>query len=348
MSYFDPKEEVIDLKLTPYGEYLLSIGKLSPSYYAFFDNDIIYDDNWAGVSTEGQNEIEPRIQEQTPRIHTQVSFTDRERDFIEFSTSGESDVKAQFLSDSEAGIIQDETDIALEKIALKLFKPQAEKAKDVYLQPIGKFTSSKQKAPSWNVGFLKAPLTSSSEYFNVSGETYINIPQLGCDLKYKIQRNSAEYNVLFPTPETVNGFVPDPEDDSTIFFEDGSTINVIDDSVILYVEESNVDLQAENFEIEIFEVSEVTDNFGEVKEFLRPLIFQQNTQGVNKIRYSVESFFDLAVDEQIPTEEICPLIKVDDNKHIYQTKIFECEDILIQDNIQNFYADVDDTEDVCN
>ena len=38
MSYFDPKEEVIDLKLTPHGEHLLSIGKLEPAFYAFFDN----------------------------------------------------------------------------------------------------------------------------------------------------------------------------------------------------------------------------------------------------------------------------------------------------------------------
>ena len=66
MSYFDPKEEVIDQKLTPYGEYLLSIGKLNPTFYAFFDNDIIYDDNWAGVSSEKQSQIEPRIQEETP------------------------------------------------------------------------------------------------------------------------------------------------------------------------------------------------------------------------------------------------------------------------------------------
>ena len=78
MSYFDPKEEVIDLKLTPHGEFLLSIGKLNPVFYAFFDDDIVYDNNWASVTTEKQNQTEPRIQEETPRMHTQVSFSDRE------------------------------------------------------------------------------------------------------------------------------------------------------------------------------------------------------------------------------------------------------------------------------
>ena len=43
MSYLDPKEDVIDLKLTSYGKYLLSIGKLNPTFYAFFDDDVIYD-----------------------------------------------------------------------------------------------------------------------------------------------------------------------------------------------------------------------------------------------------------------------------------------------------------------
>ena len=37
MEFFDKKEEVIDLQLTQYGKYLLSLGKLKPVYYAFGD-----------------------------------------------------------------------------------------------------------------------------------------------------------------------------------------------------------------------------------------------------------------------------------------------------------------------
>ena len=55
MSYLDPKEQVIDLKLTSYGKYLLSIGKLNPVFYAFYDDDVVYDANYAGVSTEAQS-----------------------------------------------------------------------------------------------------------------------------------------------------------------------------------------------------------------------------------------------------------------------------------------------------
>ena len=42
MKFFNPKEEVIDLELTPYGESLLSVGIFKPVYYAFFDDDVVY------------------------------------------------------------------------------------------------------------------------------------------------------------------------------------------------------------------------------------------------------------------------------------------------------------------
>ena len=40
MEFFDRKQEVIDIQLTPYGKYLLSKGKLRPKFYAFFDKDV--------------------------------------------------------------------------------------------------------------------------------------------------------------------------------------------------------------------------------------------------------------------------------------------------------------------
>ena len=37
MEFFNKKEEVIDLKLTQFGRFLLSKGKLKPVFYSFFD-----------------------------------------------------------------------------------------------------------------------------------------------------------------------------------------------------------------------------------------------------------------------------------------------------------------------
>ena len=69
MTFFNKKEEVLDVKLTPHGRYLLSIGKLNPSYYCFVDDDILYDSQ-AGGFTENQNDGNKRIMDDTPRVKT--------------------------------------------------------------------------------------------------------------------------------------------------------------------------------------------------------------------------------------------------------------------------------------
>ena len=60
MTFFNRKEEVIDIQLTQYGKYVLSKGRFKPDCYAFFDDDILYDGSHIGIDEE-QNEIETRI-----------------------------------------------------------------------------------------------------------------------------------------------------------------------------------------------------------------------------------------------------------------------------------------------
>ena len=75
MRFLDPKEEVIKIKITPYGKYLLSMGKFNPTYYAFFDNDILYDSAYTELAgNELQNDIENRILNETPRLEGQTKF----------------------------------------------------------------------------------------------------------------------------------------------------------------------------------------------------------------------------------------------------------------------------------
>ena len=77
MQFFNQKEEVIDIQLTQFGKRLLSQGKFKPTYYAFYDNDILYDLNYANASgsyKETQNQTEKRILKETPRLKTQYMF----------------------------------------------------------------------------------------------------------------------------------------------------------------------------------------------------------------------------------------------------------------------------------
>ena len=43
MSFFNNKEDVLHIELTPLGRQKLSEGKLMPAYYSFLDEDVLYD-----------------------------------------------------------------------------------------------------------------------------------------------------------------------------------------------------------------------------------------------------------------------------------------------------------------
>ena len=78
MSFFNKKEEVIYFKLTPYGRHLLSMGKFRPKYYAFFDDNILYAPEYANF-VQKQNDVEGRIQDDTPYTRAQHSYSGVER-----------------------------------------------------------------------------------------------------------------------------------------------------------------------------------------------------------------------------------------------------------------------------
>ena len=87
MEFFNKKEDVIDLELTPYGEYLLLKGKFKPDQYAFFDDEILYDSKCTDVdSEEAQNDIKDRIKE-VPRLKTQSVFQNRDLPWPETSAA---------------------------------------------------------------------------------------------------------------------------------------------------------------------------------------------------------------------------------------------------------------------
>jgi hypothetical protein len=67
VTFFNKKEDILQLQLTPYGRKLLSQGKLKPEFYAFFDDDIIYEAEKAGI-TETNSQTKTRILTETPSL----------------------------------------------------------------------------------------------------------------------------------------------------------------------------------------------------------------------------------------------------------------------------------------
>ena len=75
MKFLNKKEQVFDIQLTPYGKQKLSMGKFNPTYYAFFDDNVVYDIEYAHAgATEAQNDIHKRIKEETAYLESQVLF----------------------------------------------------------------------------------------------------------------------------------------------------------------------------------------------------------------------------------------------------------------------------------
>ena len=163
MEFFDKKEEVIDLKLTQYGKYLLSLGKLNPTFYAFHDENIIYDSQYAGFS-ETQNEAEGRIQNDTPNTKTIHNFHSIEDDIIraiEVKDSGDPDLAQMMLQ-------------------------QTPEKSQILINPLANSSLSTDKAPSWNISLISGKILTGSTTSTLtlsSSAAILNIPQIEVEVK---------------------------------------------------------------------------------------------------------------------------------------------------------------------
>ena len=64
MEFFDKKQDVMDIQLTSYGKHLLSKGLFKPTYYAFSDDGVMYDNLW--MST-GSSDTAPLVERSSIR-----------------------------------------------------------------------------------------------------------------------------------------------------------------------------------------------------------------------------------------------------------------------------------------
>ncbi len=86
VKFFDQKQEVIQIELTPYGKQVFSEGNFSPSYYAFYDTGILYDGSHGGL-IETQNQIVDRIKDNTPRSRPITKFSTSRGSMISLSSA---------------------------------------------------------------------------------------------------------------------------------------------------------------------------------------------------------------------------------------------------------------------
>jgi hypothetical protein len=279
-KFLNKKEQVFDLKLTSYGNYRLSQGNFKPVYYAFYDDNILYDIQYAsGKNGSGefvispkelQNDIQRRIKDETQYIESFVLFDEIENQATTMTEQlRENQVGTEnngywerqetgWDGDAQKAIYEQvyvgPTEYGYSGVFSADYNPtQEEPRKDFF-----KFNSmigdayldgDTQAAPAWKIITLQGQINSSATE-DLKNRT--KIPQINIDLKYVKEINDFDFaNVA--DPESIQQLAA-----STQQFNDKKVISLKLDDVVVYAEELNTELLTENFEIEVFEIAEST------------------------------------------------------------------------------------------
>jgi len=351
MTYFNKKEEVIEVILTSYGKYKLSRGQWSPKYYAFFDEEVIYDSRYTGAP-EISGTTEARIQEQTPSMRAQTSYTDLPRQIKKMARA----VKAATPKGNNLGVGAQAT------YANSLM---AGATRTPYILPLGNSSIDSERqlyAPAWEIKALKNEFTASMAYVSSSYENVTKIPQLKVDIDYTTnihKSTDASANEGWGATETgetewtdyndTPGLLPysyTPKDMAlTSYFPDGSMLVVEDNYLVLEVNELNSAKAVDQFYVEVWEVEEdeklqPRDRTGQSltqmsfvkypEEIVNGVLLDPSE--IPEIDPSliddtyVEYFMDVLADEEIDDSTVCNYIATDDKTRLAWSTVLACYD----------------------
>ena len=233
MTFFNRKEEVIEVQLTREGREKLAMGKLKPAYYEFLDEDVLYEKKnvlYHSNLHEEQNEIKKRIKEK---------LTIRE-------------------PTAKQGVVPHN---------------KARSRENKSIEGLGSFIPYSNYRPAWKIeaedGFLftgSGDITYTPvevEKGGSKGPSYEKIPQLFLTCSYDYNR------IKFNKNDTENQFYADVQENPFLDF-DNIFKKTGDDTVILFekdfndftisVEEENVLNGKEDFVLEVFKY-QYSDNF---------------------------------------------------------------------------------------
>jgi len=250
-KFFNKKEDVLDIQLTQYGKHLLSLGELKPVYYAFFDDDVLYDAEYGGDTSEKQNEVQIRIEEETPSPRPQHVYSGR-----------------------ETSVVKNNTKIRKGKANLRDRTVQQTPERHYALaSPLGTSDHGEETMPAWKVKVLAGEISSATslktgahpnartpqiELEDLIWETSSGKPPAGKTV-WDIASDATLMQARHPNLRTIIDFHPVRE------FPDGSYLAIEGQDIILEIDEENAPFTNDNFDIEIYMV-ETVDMQGRVVE----------------------------------------------------------------------------------
>ena len=331
MRILDPKEEVYKIKITPWGKYLLSQGRFNPTYYAFFDDDIIYDssflENTSG-SSEEQNKIQERILDETPRFEGQTSFQGSEATiYTEYPNS---------INNFLPGVVEKKYNPSFG------FNSFDKPLNNYYLQkPLAKCGNNKSIAPFFSINVLTGNIASAS--LDGAGATgYYSDKNTGpstftSQVNFEMRNEITIFNTPDPTITPTRTVENDELFDSFYVFKDFTRMEYDKKEIFLKIEEGNTEFFKENFDIEVYEVTETTNSDGTTEKDLKKLSFVGNGEEITQ--NNVEYYFNIMLDNEIDPDFYCSVVKDNKNKtkDIFSDNTFKCPDVQREKFNLNIY-----------
>ncbi len=145
MSFFDDKQEVLKIELTPYGKNLLANGKLKPVFYSFHDDEILYDIQFSNGS-ELQHSASSRILDETIYLKPQGRIAP-----VDYTTRN--------------------------------IKPQDETTdNNLFLTILGNSSLNSDYKPAWNLKLLRGSISGTSNYYTGSTVQFLQWPNLSSNI----------------------------------------------------------------------------------------------------------------------------------------------------------------------
>ena len=156
-TFFDKKQDVISIELTPYGRHLLSLGKIEAGFLCFLSTMIFFITQQLVVLQRIILLIRTRILDETPRIRPQ-------RD----------------VDSPEGTITQSENYLSVKKIR----RPSTQQKIHFLTEPLGTSDAAKDEPPRFKTSFIRGKISGSVES-TLTGSHYEKfIPQINCDVEY--------------------------------------------------------------------------------------------------------------------------------------------------------------------
>ena len=145
MKFLNRKEQVLELHMTQHGKSLLSRGAFKPVYYAFFDDDVIYDSQYmsdgSATALENSTKASDRIRKAN-RTEPQYNYAGVETNITKLLEMGEGTSRSPMLPQ----------ELTLQQKLEELSKPPS--AIDNYYSlglPMGTSEYNSDKDPAWDL-----------------------------------------------------------------------------------------------------------------------------------------------------------------------------------------------------